>query len=229
MKGVQLANKKSLLSTYKLAQKVFGDSAKDFKIIIFTPGECSDEMMRALGYMLSANGNTVHILAQKGAHWRELRSVAKARKKGANWLIVRADAGLVGDLKQSGLRPEITIVNPDSSGSITDLELLVIRILRPHFAVLAADDELFEQRARKLQKGTTLVTVGEGRARLQVKAVHPIENGVSATFISPFGTMTAETPVFTPETVLCLAMAVSAAQELGCSLPAIERGVKTLN
>lgn len=228
MKGVFAAKDKPLSPTRRLAQKVFGDSVKNFKIIVLTPGDCGEDMMRALGYMLSADGNTVHILAQKGAHWRELRSIAKARKKGAEWLIAPADAECIADLKDAGMRPELTIVGPNASTDISELELVSIRTLRPHFAVLSADDELFEQRARKLQKGTTLVTVGEGRARLQLKAVHQNEQTVSATFISPFGTITTETPVFSAKTVLCLAMAVSAAQELGCSLKAIERGIKTL-
>jgi hypothetical protein len=228
MKGVLQAKDKSLSPTRKLAQKVFGDSVKGFKIIVFTPGECGEQMMRALGYMLSADGNTVHILTQKGTHWRELRSIAKARKKGAEWLIARADAEFIGDLQNAGIRPEVTIASPGTSTTITELELTTLRSLRPHLAILSADDDLFEQRARKLQKGTTLVTVGAGRARLQLKAVQQNEQNVSATFISPFGTITTETPMFSAKTVLCLAMAVSAAQELGCSLPAIERGIKTL-
>ena len=153
----------------------------------------------------------------------ELRGALKAIKKSPSWLLVHRDTDFITDIAQAGVHPTAAAVSEQAG---KEQALPIIRGLHPQRVMLCADGEQFETQARLIQKGTTMVTVGRGRAKFQIKELKTADNSTSFILISPLCRQEVLVPT-TSEVVVCeIAMAIALAYELGCDSKAVASGIK---
>lgn len=169
--------------------------------------------------ILTADGRRV---ADVSGNAESYRKVLKTAKRHPLWLLVRSNATLIDNIIAANIHPQIAAIG---EAFTKDKAFLLIRTLKPQRVVLCADGDNFEPQARLIQKGTTMITVGQGRAKYQIKEIKKLDNQLSFTLISSLGRQEVVVPSTNIDVVCEIAMAIATANELGCTSQAVTNGI----
>jgi len=167
--------------------------------------------------ILLADGRSIIDIANLGQR-EEQRLFMKSVTNTPSWLLIRADSALFAAIAAMHVHPMIAAIAENCDKEQANR---VIRGLHPQRVVLCADGAMFETQARLIQKGTTMITVGQGRAKYQIKALQPSASSIMFSLISPLGRQEVTIPSVDEQSVCEIAMAVAIANELGCTQNAL--------
>lgn len=179
---------------------------------------------RLIRQILIADGRQV-VVAPDGSEKREYRKFLKSLRATPSWVLAQADTQFISEIEIAKTHPVVAVLCESFE---KDQASPVIRGLHPQRVVLCADGSNFEAQARLIQKGTSMITVGYGRAKYQIKEFQTTPNGTALTLISPLGRQEIAIPTIRDSSVCEIAMAIAVVNELGCSSRAIISGMQQI-
>lgn len=190
--------------------------------LIFLPSDSQWPLgNHLLREILAADGRRTISITSQGQH-EEQRLFTKSLADTPSWVLLRADSSLADTIAAMHVHPMIAAI---AESCDKDQASKLIRGLHPQRVILCADGAMFETQARLIQKGSTMITVGQGRAKYQIKALQSSDSSIIFSLISPLGRQEITIPSVDKQSVCEIAMAVAIANELGCAQEAITQAL----
>ena len=251
-KAISSVEKRYRLGKAKAANVIYQFPAKNMKVIAVTGTNgktttCAyiNEVLKAAGYKTAVYTTAFLEIAGKNefnrthmtiaSAWVVQKFFARAKKAGAEWVILEVTSHALDQYRILGVPVEIAVVTNisqdhlDYHGTMQNYAAAKARLITdfdPKCTILNADDEWYEFFAGKVKNH--LVTIGRGRATDQLKEVNLSPKGCDYKIVSPKGVLKIQTSLVGDFNVYNSALGAVVGQVLGVDSSSIVKGVSNV-
>ena len=167
--------------------------------------------------------------------WSVQKFFAKAKKAGADWVVLEITSHALDQYRIYGVPIEIAVVTNLSQEHLDYHKTMenyaaakarLITEFNPKTTVLNADDEWFEYFGRKVKN--KLVTIGTGNANTQIKELKLNPDGTKYNLVSPKFSIPLNVHLVGDFNAYNSAMAAAVGQAVGLSVKQIQEGINNV-